>query len=188
MRTALVLVDIQNDYFPGGRMELEGPMEAAAHARRLLEGFRRSGAPLVHVRHVSLHPGATFFLPDTDGADIHESVRPLEGEPVVVKHFPNAFRETTLLEVLRGAGATRLVLCGMMTHMCIDATTRAARDLGFECLLAHDACATRALEFGGVAVPAAQVHRAFLAALGAAYAKVLTADEALEHALSEPAT
>lgn len=175
MKPALILIDIQNDYFPGGRMELEGSPEASRQAARLLEAFRAKGLPLVHIQHLSNRPGASFFLPGTAGADIHAEVAPRAGETVLQKHFPNSFRGTALLEHLRGLGADHLVIAGMMTHMCVDATTRAAFDLGFSCSLAHDACATRALAFGEERVAAAQVHAAFVAALGGLYAKVQSA-------------
>jgi nicotinamidase-related amidase len=165
MQTALILIDIQNDYFPGGKMELEGPLEAASQARQLLDLFRQQEWPTVHIQHISNRPGATFFLPDTDGIKIHTSIAPLAGETIIVKHFPNSFRETNLLDHLKDIGAERLVLCGMMTHMCVDATTRAAADLGFPVLLAADACATRALTYGEAKIPAGHVHGAFLAAL-----------------------
>jgi len=126
----------------------------------------------VHIQHVSNRPGASFFLPGTEGVNIHASVAPLAGETVLQKSFPNSFRGTQLQEHLRGLGADHLVIAGMMTHMCVDATTRAAFDLGFSCSLAHDACATRALAFGEQRVPAAQVHAAFLAALAGLYAKI----------------
>jgi len=174
MKPALILIDIQNDYFPGGRMELEGSLEASLRAAELLSFFRRERLPVVYVQHVSIRPGATFFLPDTDGVKIHENVRPLENEPVFEKHYPNAFRDTPLLAHLSGAEVTRLVICGMMTHMCVDATVRAAFDHGFECIVAHDACATRALVHEGRTVAAPDVHAAFLAALGSTYAKVLS--------------
>ena len=178
MKTALVLIDIQNDYFPGGRMELEGSPEAAAQAGRLLEFFRRQGWPTVHVRHLSTRPGATFFLPETDGAEIHASIAPLPGETVIEKHFPNSFRETTLLEHLQQTGAERLVIAGSMTHMCVDASVRAAADLGYPVVLAADACATRAQAYGGITVPAGHVQAAFLAALKS-YGQVLTTGESL---------
>jgi nicotinamidase-related amidase len=178
MKTALLLIDIQNDYFPGGRMELEGSPEAAARSRLLLDLFRRHGWPTVHIRHISIRPGATFFLPETEGAEIHASIGPRPGEPVIEKHFPNSFRETTLLEHLKQVGAERLAIAGSMTHMCVDATVRAAADLGYPVLLAADACATRALKYGETTVPAAQVQAAFLAALKS-YAQVLPADEIL---------
>ena len=178
MQTALILIDIQNDYFPGGKMELEGPLEAAVQARKLLDFFRRQNWPTVHIQHISNRPGATFFLPDTDGLQIHASIVPPAGETIIVKHFPNPFRETNLLEHLKGIGAERLVICGSMTHMCVDATTRAAADLGFPVLLAGDACATRALTYGETKVPAEHVQAAFLAALKS-YGQVSTATDIL---------
>jgi nicotinamidase-related amidase len=179
MNSALILIDIQNDYFPGGRMELEAPLAAAQQAGRLLEFFRRQGWPTIHIQHVSTRPDATFFLPDTDGLDFHPSIRPLPGETIIVKHFPNSFRETRLLECLQGLKVEGLVICGMMTHMCVDASTRAAADLGYPVRLAADACATRALTYGEVKVPAQHVHAAFLAALKS-YAQVLKTEEILK--------
>jgi len=175
MKPALILIDIQNDYFPGGKMELEGSPEASLQAAKLLERFRAKQLPLVHIQHVSNRPGATFFVPGTEGMNIHANVAPRAGETVLQKNFPNSFRGTTLLEHLRALGADHLVIAGMMTHMCVDATTRAAFDLGFSCSLAHDACATRALVFDEQRVPAAQVHAAFVAALSGLYAKVQSA-------------
>ena len=177
MSQALVLIDLQNDYFPGGRMELVGPDAAVRNAAGLLASFRARALPVMHIQHIATRAGATFFLPGTEGAEIHAAVRPNSGERVIVKHFPSAFRETDLQAALRELGITQLVLAGMMTHMCIDATTRAAADLGFDCQLAHDACATRDLAFGGSKVAAKDVHTAFLASLNGAFAKVLAARE-----------
>ena len=176
MNQALLLVDIQNDYSPGGTMELVGSPEAAVKAKELLQFFRRKSLPVIHVQHVASREGATFFLPDTPGVAIHPDVAPLAGETVVVKHFPNSFRQTGLLERLRRRQTSTLVIAGMMTHMCIHAPTRAAADYGFQCVLAHDACATKALSFGGVAVSAEQVQAAYLAALDGPFAKVLSVD------------
>lgn len=177
MTQALILIDLQNDYFPGGRMELVGSDAAVGQAARLLDAFRQRGRPVVHVQHVSTRAGASFFLPDTAGVQIHASVQPKVSERVVVKHFPNAFRETELQAALRDAGATTLVFAGMMTHMCVDTTVRAAADLGWTCRLAHDACATRDLQFGTHAVAAADVQLAYLAALNGAFAAVRPAAE-----------
>lgn len=177
MTTALLLIDIQNDYFPGGTMELAGSGAAAQKAAALLGTFREKNLPLVHIQHIATKPGATFFLPGTHGAAIHKSVTPLAGETLFVKHFPNSFRETPLLEHLRGLNVTRLALAGMMTHMCVDTTTRAAFDLGFTCMLAHDACATRALSFNASSVAPGAVQTAYMAALNGLFATVLPADE-----------
>jgi len=177
MNTALLIVDIQNDYFPGGKMELVGSTEASLHAGELLQQFRERKLPLVHIHHISTRPGAAFFLPGTEGVQPHENVKPLPEEIIIQKSFPNSFRNTPLLDHLKQERVEHLVIAGMMTHMCIDATTRAAFDHGFTCTLAHDACATRNLSFGDRVVAAEQVHLAFLAALSAIYAKVVgTAD------------
>ena len=177
MTTALILIDIQNDYFPGGKNELEGPIEASLRACQLLDHFRQTHLPLVHIQHVAIRPGAKTFLPSTPGVEIHENVRPLAGEVVFQKHFPNSFRDTPLLDHLKREEVTRVVICGMMTHMCVDATARAAFDFGFQCLVAHGACATKALMFGDQHIPAQQVHGSFLAALNGTYSKVLSVEE-----------
>ena len=177
MSQALLLIDIQNDYFPGGAMECVGATAAEAQAAKLLGAFREQRRPVIHVQHLSLRPGATFFLPGTPGAEIREVVKPLEGEIVVEKNFPNSFRGTALQNYLDKHKIKNLVVAGMMTHMCVDASVRHAADLGYKITLLADACATRAQSFGGETVPARQVHAAFLAALNGAYAKVVSADE-----------
>ena len=176
MAIGLLLIDIQRDYFPGGKMELEGSEAAGEAAGRLLQTFREKHLAVTHVQHVSVRPGATFFLPDTPGVELHPSVQPLEGEPIIQKHFPNSFRQTDLLSRLQEDNIQRLVVAGMMTHMCVDASVRAAADLGFECWIAQDACATRQLKFQGRSVAAQDVHTAFLAALNGTYGRVMTVE------------
>jgi nicotinamidase-related amidase len=177
MKPALVLVDIQRDYFPEGRMEVVGAIKASQVAKRLLDHFREKDLPVVHIQHIATRAGATFLLPNTEGINFHESVAPLSDEMVIKKHFPNSFRETEMEEYLLSKGIRQLVICGMMSHMCIDATTRAAFDKGYVCIVAHDACATRNMTFKGIDIPAKDVHGAFMAALGSVYAKVLSAEE-----------
>ena len=174
---ALVIIDIQNDYFPGGKMELVGSNAAAENAAQLLAAFRKAQRPIFHVQHISLAPTATFFLPDTPGVQIHPMVCPQDDETVVQKHYPNSFRETALLDLLKMRGITNIALAGMMTHMCVDTTTRAAFDLGFTCHLAHDACATRDLVHDGKTVEAAHVQTAYMAALGQVFAKVVSTQD-----------
>ena len=177
MNTALIIVDIQNDYFPGGARELVGSLEASQQARRLLDHFRQSRQPLLFIQHVAARPGATSFLPGTPGVEIHFSLRLQDTETVIQKRYPNSFRDTPLLEQLTGLGVQRLAICGMMTHMCVEATARAAFDFGFGCLVASDACATRDLSFAGQTIPAASVHAAFLAGLQGTYAQVMPVDQ-----------
>src|SRR5688500_9813297 len=102
--TALLVIDIQNDYFPGGAMELEGADAAGAKASEAIRSFREKSLPVVHVRHLSVRPGSTFFLPGTRGADINAAVAPQGNEIVVEKNFPNSFRNTNLQQVLEKQG------------------------------------------------------------------------------------
>lgn len=180
MHNCLLLVDLQNDYFPGGAMELAGIEQAAANARILLNAFRKTNSSVIHVQHISARPGATFFLPETHGVNIHPMVAPTGDEPVVIKNYPNSFRSTSLLEILKKENPDNLVVCGAMSHMCIDATTRAAFDLGFNCIVAEDACATKDLMFKAKTIKASDVHASFMAALSVPYAKVISTREIIE--------
>lgn len=180
MNIALLIIDIQNDYFEGGKMVLEGAERASLSAKLILEKFRKKNLPVIHIRHLAVRPEATFFLPDTPGSEIYKNVEPLENEKVIIKHFPNSFRETDLLEYLKEKEITDLVICGMMTHMCIDATVRAAKDFVFNITLIGDACATRQLDINGEIIKANDVHNSFLSALNGFYAKVVNSGEYLK--------
>jgi len=186
MNTTLLIIDIQNDYFPGGKMELEGALEAGKKAGALLQCFRDHDGQHVHIQHESRKPGATFFIPGTDGIRIHDLVAHFEGEPIVYKQFPNSFRETNLLELLKNWGTERVLICGMMTHICVDATVRAAADFGFQVIVVEDACATRALAHGETKVPAAHVQAAFLAAFKS-YGTLMTTEEVISRLGAEHA-
>jgi len=176
-KQALIIIDIQNDYFEGGANPLAGSLEASANARKLLTRFREDSQPIIHVQHLSTRPGSTFFIPETYGAEIHSNVSPIAGEKIIRKNFPNSFRDTDLLEYLKANAITDLVVCGMMTHMCVDATTRAAKDYGFTCTVIADACATKDLVIFDEKVLAKQVHHAFLAALDYFYSTVTTTEK-----------
>ncbi|MBB4825563.1 nicotinamidase-related amidase [Sporosarcina luteola] len=179
MTTALLVIDIQNDYFPGGNMALVNPEQAAGNAARLLQHFRAKSMLVVHIQHISIKNGATFFHPNTDGANIHSLVQPLEHEAIIRKHYPNSFLETNLHECLQKAGVTHLVVAGMMSHMCIDATVRSAAEHSYTITVAENACTTANLPFGDDVIPAQQVHNSFMAALNRAYATVIPTEQVI---------
>jgi nicotinamidase-related amidase len=166
----LLIIDIQRDYFPGGAFPLVEPEAAAEAARRALDRFREGGEPVVHMQHIWDSPDAPFFKKGTDGTEIHELVTPADGETVITKDEANSFLGTNLEQHLREAGIDELVVAGMMSSMCVDATVRAGADLGFGMTVIHDGCAAPNLEFGGTSVPGQSVHAAFMAALGSGYA------------------
>jgi nicotinamidase-related amidase len=179
MTRALVIIDIQNDYFPGGAYPLVGPGAAAENAAAVLAAFRAAGDPVVHIRHVWDAPDATFMRPGTAGVEIHSLVTPADGETVLQKTEPNAFLGTGLEPALHDLGADELVVVGMMSSMCVDSSVRAASDLGFRVTVVHDACAAPDLEFGGRTVPGDVVHAAFMAALGDSFARLVSTAEFL---------
>jgi nicotinamidase-related amidase len=176
MADALVVIDIQNEYFPDGALTLPNAEAAAQQAAKAIEASRAAGITVIHMRHEE--PSSDeWFVPGSSGAEINSAVAPADGEPVIVKHHPNSFLETDLEERLAAAGASRVAFCGMMTSMCVDATVRAAADLGLDPVLVDDACAAPDLEHRGRQVPADAVHAAFCAALGDEIATVVPTGE-----------
>ncbi len=170
VKTALLLIDIQNFYFAGGASELVSPAEASINAQMLLQLFRQKNQPVIHIQH-----GTGI------GSEIHTNVSPLDKEKVIVKETVNCFLNTDLLAYLHENDILKLVICGMQTHMCVEAATRAASDYGFVCTVIHDACATKDLSFENKTVKATDVHRAVLATLKA-YAGIIGTLEYLESA------
>jgi nicotinamidase-related amidase len=158
--TALLIIDIQYFYYPGGKIELVNPEQAGKNAKKLLEHFRKNKMLVVHVRHNS-----------EPGVNIHEDVKPLANEKVISKDNVNCFKRTDLLEYLKANNIKQLIICGMQTHMCVEAATRAASDLDFDCTVISDACATRNLKFGDKEIKADDVHYSTLSTLKS-YAKV----------------
>jgi nicotinamidase-related amidase len=153
-KSALLIIDIQNFYFPGGKSALVEPEKAAKNAALLLESFRSKGEPVIHIRH--------NFEP---GGEINAAVKPSPGEPVISKDEVNCFTGTGLSDILKNERIDTLVICGMQTHMCVEAAVRAGTDLGYKCILVEDACATRDLKYEDIIIKASDVHYSTLATL-----------------------
>lgn len=178
-RRALIVIDVQNDYFPGGKWELHGIEASAANAARVLADARDKQEFVVHVHHEFEGADAPFFAPGTPGADFHPTMKPKEGEATVLKHEVNAFLGTNLKDLLDAQEVTDVTIVGDMSHMCIDAAARAASDHGYAVTVVEDACSSRDLDFNGEVIPAPEVHKAYMSALGFAYSDIKTTDEYL---------
>lgn len=179
-KTGLLIIDIQNDYFEGEKNPLVNSLEATLNTKQLLKFFRKKKLPVFFVQHISTKKDADFFLPDSEGSKIHKLISPLRSEPVIIKHYPNSFHRTNLLEKIDARDLENLVICGMMTHLCIDSTVRAAKDFGFNCFLLNDAVATKELEFNGNHIDAQRVNETFMAALDGIYANIISTKDILE--------
>jgi nicotinamidase-related amidase len=153
-KKALLIIDIQDFYFPGGKSALVEPEKAAVNAALLLDDFRKKNLPVIFVRH-NYEPGGK----------INDLVKPLPTEKIISKNEVNCFLHTSLTDFLKTNNIDTLVICGMQTHMCVEAATRAASDLGFKCILIHDACATKDLKFEDRTIKAEDVHYSTLSTL-----------------------
>jgi nicotinamidase-related amidase len=168
MKKALIIIDIQNDYFAGGSMELVGMDEVLENIHKLIEHAKKKKYEIFFIRHISMRKDATFFLPNTEGVELHSSFNINDGT-VITKYYPNSFRRTNLQEELQSREINNLIICGAMTHMCVDTTVRAGFDLGYNIELISDACATKDLIFQGEIVQAKDVQNAFMASLGGVF-------------------
>ena len=168
--TSLLIIDVQEFYFPGGAIPLDNPEAASLNCKRLLNKFRHENRLIVHIGH-NVENGSSF----------HSDVKPRKGEKVILKDDVSAFNGTDLLPYLQENGIKRLVICGMQTHMCVEAAVRAAYDLGFECIVVHDACATRTLKYADKSINASDVHVSTLSTLDRIYATVLDTDAFLDN-------
>lgn len=163
----LLIVDIQDFYFPGGKSELVDPIPATKNAEALLLKFRELKMPVIHIKHK--------FEP---GGDIYYLLKPTENEKVITKQDVSSFKGTNLDSVLTELNAGKIVICGMQTHMCVEAAVRAAADKGYAVTLIDDACATKDLVYNGVKIEAKLVHASTLATLKN-YAKIISTKEYL---------
>lgn len=172
-KRAVIAIDIQNEYFPGGNMPLVGIEKAAENAARVIDAARAKGDTVIHVRHLSKSADAPIFAPGTPGIEINATVAPADGEKVITKNHVNSFRDTDLRATLDAGGIDEVVIVGAMSHMCVEGATRASADFGYKTVVVHDACATRDLDFNGKTVPAAQVHDAVMAAIAFGYGEIV---------------
>ena len=167
-KRALIIVDMQEFYFPDGFYPLVNPEQASLQAAKLLKYFRDNGELVIHVKHATKKDSL-----------INKNVAPIAGEKVFTKHYANSFRGTGLLDYLKKNQIKQVVICGMQTQMCVEATARAAADYGFDVIVIGDACATRDIVYKGDTVKAADVHASTLGSIEGYYGKVMTTEEFL---------
>ena len=166
MKQALIIIDVQNDYFPNGKYSLTNSEVALQNTLKLQQYFRVKRLPIYYIQHIKSDPNANFFVKGSHGAKIHRSLLPIyPHEYIIPKAFPNSFYQTDLQPKLQQENIEQLVICGMMSHMCVDSTTRMACELNYQPILIHDACATCDLQFDDIIIPAQTVHDSFMSAL-----------------------
>lgn len=174
MTPGVLVIDIQQDYFPGGAYPLVGSEAAARIAGSIVTQARARGEWVCHIQHQAVEPGSSFLVAGTPGGEVHPLLAPIDGERVITKQAPNSFVGTNLAEALAERGIDELMIVGMMSSMCVDATVRAAIDIGFSVTVVENGCAAPDLTFRETVIPGRTVHAAFMAALGDAGASVVS--------------
>ena len=167
MTQALMIIDVQNDYFPDGKYPLNNTEQTLQKTLKLQNYFRQKQLPIIYIQHINPDPNAVFFVNNSFGSQLHAKLLPIikPNEMIIQKAYPNSFYQTQLQEKLERLGIKQLVICGMMSHMCVDSTTRCAFELNYQPILIHDACTTRDLDFNGNIIPSKDVHNSFMSAL-----------------------
>lgn len=177
MREVLILIDIQNMYFCEGDHKLYEPERAGKKAAEILEKFRMENKPIIHVKHnfkVDAMENGEYLL------DFNECVKPKKKEIIVSKNYPSAFLKTDLKKQLDKLKVDKLVIVGMMTHMCIDTTVRAAQNYGYKVTVIHDACTTKDLKWNGQTIDAQTVHDSIMASLQGTFGEVISCEVFME--------
>lgn len=140
-KTAYLVIDIQNDYFPGGNYALQGSNDASENAAKILKYYRENKYPVIHIQHIATHTGATFFLPNTNGSEIHDNVKPLKAEKLFVKHDINSFSNTGLQEYLKKNEIKDLIIVGMQSNVCVQTASLHAKSNNYNVIVINDALA-----------------------------------------------
>ncbi len=142
MGTALVVIDIQNDYFPGGAYPLWNAEQTLQNVVTAVNRATSAGVPVVLVQHIAAG-SAPFFNAGTAGSELHPAVvAAAQGAPVVVKQFADSFHQTGLEEILARHGVTELLVCGMMTQNCVTHTAISRAAEKYRVTVLTDCCTT----------------------------------------------
>jgi len=141
-KVALLLIDIQNDYFENGTNALHNPLDALNNGEKILQYFRDENLEIIHVQHLN-NPGSTLFVEGSWGAEIHEDLTPLDNETIITKKQISSFAGTNLEDVLREKDISYLIISGMQSNVCVEGTTKSAHAIGFNITVLEDACAAK---------------------------------------------
>ncbi len=180
MKPALLVIDVQNEYFaPHGQWVLPDGEKALPHIQALLSAARDALIPIVHITHEELDLDSPIFRAGSHAVDMHPAIEVRSGEKLIKKHFPGSFTQTPLEAYLRQHNIDTVIVSGFMTQMCCDTTTRQADERGLATLFASDATAARDLTLNGQTVSHRIIHETTLAVM-TQFATVMTTEDIIK--------
>ena len=175
-KRALIVIDVQYDYFSGGAWALPASEQALPNIVRRINLARERGELVVFIQHL-LPEGAPVFAQGTKGSLLHDDLNVQPEDAVLHKTHPSSFQDTDLQAFLSRHSIEEVDICGFMTQMCCDTTTREAYSRGYKVRFFSDATAARDLESNGETIPHNIVHQAELVTL-ARFATILAVQDA----------
>jgi len=180
-KRALIVIDVQNEYFDGALpISDPPPEESLANIARAMDAATAAGIPVIVVQHGDDDPESPIFRKDSPAWELRPEIGERSRDHLVEKTLPGSFTGTPLESILQSAGVETVAITGYMTHMCVDTTSRQAAHRGYAVEILSDATGTLSLENSGGAASGAELHRATLVAQGQFFADVLTTEEWLQ--------
>lgn len=176
VKQALLVIDVQNEYFTG-RMPLVYPPGSLENVLRAMDAAIENEIPVIVVQHTAPQPDSSVFIKGTDGWSLHPEVKKRSNSMVIEKHLPGSFTGTDLDAWLKSRDIDTIVIAGYMTHMCCDTTARQAMHLGYAVRFLSDATGTLSINNDTGAVSAEELHKAVLVVQNSRFSEVLTARE-----------
>lgn len=175
-KRALLVIDVQNEYFTG-KVPVTYPPGSLRNILRVMDVATSAGVPVVVIQHAALSPKSETFRKGSDGWQLHPEVAQRNCDVVIEKNLPGSFTGTSLEAWLRERGVDTVVICGYMTQMCCDTTARQAVHFGMNVEFLSDATGTLAFSNSAGSVSAEEMHRAILVVQQSRFSKVMSAEE-----------
>lgn len=179
MKRALLVIDVQNEYF-SGKLPISHPSESLDNILKAMDFAAANHIPVALIQHAAKSDDSPVFRKGSHEWELHPEIEKRPRDILIEKHWPDSFAETTLGEWLTNNGIDTLTVCGYMTQMCCDTTARRAYHLGYVVEFLADATGTLSFTNEAGTVTAEELHRAILVTQ-CRFSKVMKTDEWIGH-------
>lgn len=175
MKQALIVIDVQNEYFEGGAMPVTYPANSFDNIKKAITSAKAHQIPVVYVKHLC-PPEADCFRPDSFGQELHADLIALGADHILTKKMVSAFPETDLQDYLSSKEIDTVTIAGFMTQMCCDTTARYAAHMGYHVNFLSDGTGTLDFNNSQGHASAEELHRATLITQAHCFSNVISTD------------